>query len=131
MNNVVELCCVVDDFWKEFKPAFDKNSTLLYNQHMKSEKPHYEFSAEKNLLLIKERDISFEDAVAALDNDKLLDTIVHHNSARYPSQEIYIIDINSYVYLVPFIRKNKQTVFLKTIFPSRKLTKKYLGTGGV
>lgn len=98
---------------------------------MKHEKPHYEFSAEKNQHLIKERGVSFEDVVAALDNDKLLDTIEHHNVTKYPKQEIYIIDINRYIYLVPFVRKDENTVFLKTIFPSRKLTKKYLGKVGL
>lgn len=97
---------------------------------MKIEKSHYEFSADKNQQLIKERHISFEDVIVALDNDKLLDTIDHHNKTKYPSQEIYIIDINGYVYLVPFVRKDKQTVFLKTIIPSRKLTKKHLGKRG-
>ncbi len=94
---------------------------------MEKEKPHYEFSADKNQILIKERSVSFEDVIAAIDNGKLLDTIDHHNVAKYPNQEIYIVDINGYVYLVPFLRKDRQTVFLKTIFPSRKLTKKYLG----
>ena len=97
---------------------------------MKKESPYYEFSTDKNQCLIKERGISFEDVIAALDGGKLLDTIVHHNRAKYPNQEIYIIDINGYVYLVPFVRKDKQTVFLKTIFPSRKLTRKYLGEVG-
>lgn len=96
---------------------------------MKIKKPNYDFSADKNRQLIKERHISFEDIIAALSNDKLLDTI-GHNKTKYPDQEIYIIDINGYVYLVPFVRKDKHTVFLKTIIPSRKLTKKYLGKRG-
>lgn len=91
------------------------------------EKPHFEFSADKNQQLIKERHISFEDVIAALANEKLLDTIAHHNKEKYPNQEIYIIDINGYAYLVPFVRKDEYTVFLKTIVPSRKLTKKYIG----
>jgi hypothetical protein len=98
---------------------------------MKIEKSHYEFSADKNQQLIKERYISFEDIIAALNNGKLLDTIGHHNRLKYPNQEIYIIEINGYVYLVPFVRKDKHTVFLKTIVPSRKLTKKYLSKRGM
>src|SRR3990167_4528263 len=105
----------------------DKSRTLCYIMIMKRESPYYEFSADKNQLLIRERGISFEEIIAALGNDKLLDTIDHHNETKYPSQKIYVIDINQYVYLVPFVRKDEQTVFLKTIFPSRKLTKKYLG----
>jgi len=98
---------------------------------MEQGKPHYEFSAEKNQLLIKERSVCFEDVITALEDGKLLDTIDHHNARRYPNQEIYIVGINGYVYLVPFVRKDKQTVFLKTIIPSRKLTKKYSSKTGV
>jgi len=92
-------------------------------------RPQYEFSADKNQLLIKERGVSFEDVIVALDNDRLLETVDHHNLAKYPNQKMYVIDINGYVYLVPFIRKDKNTVFLKTIFPCRKMTKKYLRKG--
>lgn len=38
----------------------------------------------------------------------------------------FVINIDNYVYLVPFI-EDQQKYFLKTIFPSRKATKKYLG----
>lgn len=98
---------------------------------MTLKKSHYEFSADKNQQLIQERNISFEDVIAALGNDKLLDTIEHHNRTKYPNEEIYIIDMNGYVYLIPFVRKDKHTVFLKTIVPSRKLTKKDLSQRGL
>jgi uncharacterized DUF497 family protein len=98
---------------------------------MESRNLHYEFSADKNQCLIEERGISFEEVIASLDNGKLLDTIDHHNATKYPRQKIYLVDINGYVYLVPFVRKDKQTVFLKTVIPSRKLTKKYLHKRGV
>lgn len=92
---------------------------------MKIKKPSYTFSDEKNQRLIKERGISFENIIAALDNGLLLDTIKHPNSTKYPNQKIYLVDLNGYVYLVPFVYQDEQTVFLKTIFPSRKLTKIY------
>jgi hypothetical protein len=90
----------------------------------------FEFSADKNQLLIKERRICFEGVIAAIEGGKLLDIIEHHNIEKYPNQKIYVLDINSYIYLVPFVRKDKYTIFLKTIFPSRKLTKKYFGKVG-
>jgi len=89
-------------------------------------KLEYEFSADKNHLLIKERGISLEDVIVALNNDKLLDTINHHNLEKYPKQKIYVVDINGYAYLVPFVKKDKHTIFLKTIFPCRKMTRKHL-----
>lgn len=67
--------------------------------------------------------------VSALDSGKLLDILVHHNELKYAHQKMYVVNLNGYVYLVPFVRIDEQTVFLKTIFPSRKLTKQYLGGG--
>lgn len=85
----------------------------------------YEFSSEKNYQLINERGISFEEIISALENDKLLDVVEHSNKEKYPNQDIYVLEIDDYVYLVPFIKKDHQTVFLKTIFPSRKFNKQY------
>lgn len=89
------------------------------------DKKIYEFSSEKNCQLINERGISFEEIISALENDKLLDVVEHHDKEKYPNQDIYVLDIDNYVYLVPFVKKNSQTVFLKTIFPSRKFNKQY------
>lgn len=87
---------------------------------------NYEFSEEKNCRLIIERGISFEEVIAAIEEGSLLDVIPHPNSQKYPNQKIYVVNINDYICLVPFVRKDKETVFLKTIFPNRKLTKQYL-----
>jgi hypothetical protein len=86
----------------------------------------YEYSDSKNQQLINERHISFEEIIAALDNGQLLDIVVQANKNKYPNQKIYVVQINSYVYLVPFVEKDDQTVFLKTIFPSRKAKKQYM-----
>ena len=92
--------------------------------HSAMERKYFDFNIEKNLKLKKERGISFEGIIAAIANGYLLDIIEHTNKEKYQNQKIYVVDINCYVYLVPFIEK-EQTIFLKTIFPSRKLTKKY------
>lgn len=96
---------------------------------MESEKPRYEFSAEKNQRLINERGISFEEVIAAIEEGAMLAVVPHPNSAKYPHQEIYVVNINNYICLVPFVRKDKNTIFLKTIFPHRKSTKQYLKGG--
>ncbi len=88
--------------------------------------PQYDFSADKNNQLIHERGVSFEDIIVALSDGGLLDILDHHDQKRYPDQCMYIVNLNGYVYVVPFVRKSEDIVFLKTIFPSRKLTKKYL-----
>ncbi len=84
-----------------------------------------EWNDKKNLFLQRERDVCFEDVVVCLINNKVFDTIKHPNKEKYPNQRIFIVGIEAYVYLVPFVEDEK-TIFLKTIIPSRKMTKKYL-----
>ena len=52
----------------------------------------------------------------------------HPNADRYAGQRILEVRREEYVYLVPFV-EDEHTVFLKTIIPSRKATKEYLGEG--
>ena len=56
----------------------------------------------------------------------ILDTYDHPNEERYFNQQIHAVDIEGYIYLVPFVETDDE-VFLKTIIPSRKATKKYRG----
>jgi hypothetical protein len=49
----------------------------------------------------------------------------HYNKKKYPNQKILIVDVDGYAYLVPFVKDGNE-LFLKTIIPSRKATKKYL-----
>ena len=86
----------------------------------------YDWDSEKNKLLINTRGISFEEVIAVLESGDILDVIEHPNQEKYSHQQMYIIEINGYVYLVPFV-KNKNRIFLKTIIPNRKAQKKYLG----
>lgn len=86
---------------------------------------YYDWSAEKNEQLKQERGVSFEEVVIALNEDKILDILVHKDQKKYPNQRIYVIEINEYVYLVPFVEDDTK-IFLKTIFPSRKATKDYI-----
>ena len=79
----------------------------------------------KNNRLKEERKISFEDVVFSIEQGKILDIIQHPNKERYPRQNMLIVEINNYAYLVPFIESSNE-IFLKTIIPSRKATKKYL-----
>ncbi|EKD86208.1 MAG: hypothetical protein ACD_37C00414G0002 [uncultured bacterium] len=86
--------------------------------------PTFEYSAEKNSRLLEERGLGFEDIIAILNARGALAVIDHPNKIKYPNQKIYIVDISGYAYLVPFEREHSK-VFLKTIFPSRKMTKFY------
>ena len=85
----------------------------------------FEWDEKKNEKLKAERGISFEEVVFYISNDFVLDVILHLNADKYPGQKMFIINIDNYAYLVPFIEEN-EIIYLKTIIPSRKATKKYL-----
>ena len=85
----------------------------------------FEWNEEKGKELLKIRGVSFEDIVFTLNSDYFLDIVPHPNSKKYAHQKMYVVDIDGYAYLVPFVEK-EDYVFLKTIIPSRKATKKYL-----
>lgn len=84
------------------------------------------WNPDKNRKLIEERDISFEDIVFSLKSGGVLDDITHPNKENYPHQRIFKVLVDQYVYLVPYV-ENDDEIFLKTIIPSRKATKQYLG----
>lgn len=84
------------------------------------------WSDEKNKLLQQERSISFEDIVEAIADGYLLDSIEHPNYDKYSNQSVFIVAVKGYVYCVPYV-ESESGVFLKTIFPSRKMKKIYLG----
>jgi len=86
----------------------------------------YDWNIEKNEWLKHERGITFEDVVYHLTHGGLLDIVEHNNQKKYPGQRIFIVNIAGYACLVPFVEDDK-TIFLKTIIPSRKMTKQYLG----
>ncbi|MES9848627.1 MAG: BrnT family toxin [Candidatus Thiodiazotropha sp.] len=86
----------------------------------------FAWSSEKNELLKTERGISFEEVVLNIQLGNEVDIFEHPNQERYPGQQISVVVIEGYVYLVPFV-ENEEEVFLKTIIPSRKATKQYLG----
>jgi hypothetical protein len=85
------------------------------------------WSEEKNALLKAhpDRRVGFEDIVSAIESGGLLDDIEHWNDSKYPHQRQYVVLLNNYVYCVPYV-VDGENIFLKTIFPSRKLTQKYL-----
>jgi len=87
---------------------------------------YFDWNVEKNEELKKDRNISFEEIVYYIMHGNLLDTIKNRNSERYQNQKVFIVNVENYVYLVPFV-ETEEIVFLKTIIPSRKMTKKYLG----
>ncbi len=86
----------------------------------------YAWSSEKNEVLKRERNISFEEIVLNIQLGNEIDIYDHPNKAHYPNQKISVVLIEDYAYLVPYVKK-KDEIFLKTIIPSRKATKQYIG----
>jgi uncharacterized DUF497 family protein len=87
---------------------------------------YFDWDDAKNAKLRKDRGIGFEDVVFHIERGDLLDVLDHPNPERYGGQRIFVVRHDHYVYLVPFV-EDENTVFLKTIIPSRKATKQYLG----
>jgi len=87
---------------------------------------HYAWNPEKNELLKQERGVSFEEVVFHIEAGDEVDIFEHPNQERYPGQKISVVLIEGYAYLVPFV-ESEEEIFLKTIIPSRKTTKQYLG----
>ena len=86
---------------------------------------YFDWDEKKNELLKKKRNISFEEIVLSIANNKLMDIVEHQNKSKYPNQKIMIVEVNEYMYLVPFVEDDEK-YFLKTIYPSREATKEYL-----
>ena len=59
-------------------------------------------------------------------SDGLLDDISHPNDEKYAHQRVFVVAIDDYVYLVPYV-ETEDEIFLKTVIPGRKATKQYFG----
>lgn len=85
----------------------------------------FRWNHEKNETLKIERSISFEEIALAIEADGLLDELRHPNPEKYPNQSVFVVALDEYVYLVPYVEE-PDYYFLKTVIPSRKATRDYL-----
>jgi uncharacterized DUF497 family protein len=86
----------------------------------------YSWNAEKNEMLQKERGVSFEEVVLNIQLGNEVAIYDHPNNKKYPDKKISVVLIEDYAYLVPYV-EDKEQIFLKTIIPSQKATKQYIG----
>jgi uncharacterized DUF497 family protein len=84
----------------------------------------YNWSAAKNEMLVRERGISFERIVFEISIGNEVAMVMHPNQDRYPGQMISVVEVDDYVYLVPFVETESE-IFLNTIIPSRKATRQF------
>ena len=94
---------------------------FIYNVYMK----YFDWDSEKNDTLKKERGVGFEEVLIAIEEGDILDIVEHSNRNKYPNQRVFIVRLYEYAYLVPFV-EDEEKIFLKTIIPSRKATKRYI-----
>ena len=66
--------------------------------------------------------IGFKECAEAIREGRILDQLENSN---YPGQIIAVIEHNGYAFAVPYV-ENDEEIFLKTAFPDRKLTRRYL-----
>ncbi len=88
----------------------------------------FRWSTDKNLKLLAERGVSFEQVVVAIESGGLLDILAHPNTRKYPKQRLLVVTWDGYAYLVPYIEE-AEYFFLKSVIPSRKATRDYLEPG--
>lgn len=85
----------------------------------------FAWNDEKNNKLKLQRAVSFELIISQIEAGKILDILEHPEQTKYPGQRILVVDVDDYAFLVLFI-ETEEEIFLKTIIPSRKATKKYI-----
>jgi len=84
------------------------------------------FDEVKNQLLKATRGVGFDEIIDAVQDGNLLADIAHPSLIR-PNQRLYVVKVGKYAYAVPYvINLQRNEIFLKTVYPSRILTKKYI-----
>jgi len=77
---------------------------------------------DKNNKLIAERNISFDEISEIILREKYLDILENPSKEN---QMLFIVRLNDYIYIVPFIIDENENIILKTAYPSRKFNKIY------
>jgi len=80
---------------------------------------YYKWDFKKNEKLKVERGVRFEQIVMHIERGDILDLVAHPNQEKYPGQQIIVVEINEYAYLVPFI-ESSEGKFLKTIIQNNE-----------
>ena len=79
----------------------------------------------KNSWLKDARNVSFEQIAGVIFAEQYLDIV--DNESR-ENQQYFVISLQNYTWLVPFLVDDQKRIVLKTAFPSRKFHRKYGGT---
>jgi uncharacterized DUF497 family protein len=79
----------------------------------------FDFDSAKNNLLFETRGVTFYQVIETISEKGVLLNIPHPKQDEYPHQWMFVVELNSYTYCVPYVIDG-DTYFLKTIFPNRK-----------
>lgn len=82
------------------------------------------YDKEKDKFLREKRGVGFKTVARLVKQNKALAILDNPNKNKYPNQKMLLIKVKNYIYVVPFVETDTE-IFLKTIYPSRKHTKKY------
>ncbi len=85
----------------------------------------YDWDSKKNDFLKETRNLCFETVIIHLARGDLWRVAEHPNQDKYPGQKLFFVQIDNYIYIVPFEERG-DIIWLVTIIPSRKATKLYL-----
>ena len=86
----------------------------------------FRYNFDKNAILLATRGVNFETIIEKINDGCLVDSKPHHNQKRYSNQGILHVRIAAKIYLVPYVVEANGSIFLKTLYPSSKVTKKLL-----
>ena len=79
---------------------------------------------DKSVKLKAERGISLDEIALLILKKQYIDVVKH---PKRPGQWMFILPINAYIHVVPFVLDSNGDVVLKTAFPSRKFHKRFGG----
>lgn len=83
----------------------------------------FRYNAAKNHTLTQERGVSFEEIIVEIESGNVLRITPHHNQSKYPNQKVMHVKYLNKIYLIPYVTEDDGTLFLKTLYPCRKMTK--------
>lgn len=81
---------------------------------------HFRYNPEKTTKLLADRNISFDEIITAILENKVIAVTEHYNQEKYPEQKVAYVAILDKVYVVPYVEEGKNSIFLKTAYPSSK-----------
>ncbi len=96
--------------------------SMIYNVYHTVYMKYFDWDDEKNKWLMENRGISFDICVVAIEQGKVLAIVPNKHPRTH--QKKYIIEIDDYVYVIPYVEDDEK-IFFKTVYPSRKENKKY------